>query len=60
MKGTRGVAARLFTAVADAGVNVLMIAQGSSELNISFVVLEKDAKKAARALHDEFIEPNKA
>jgi aspartate kinase len=60
MKGTRGVAARLFTAVADAGVNVLMIAQGSSELNISFVVLEKDAKKAARALHDEFIEPSKA
>jgi aspartate kinase len=55
MKGTKGVAARLFTAVAEAGVNVLMIAQGSSEVNISFVVLEKNARKAAKALHNEFI-----
>jgi aspartate kinase len=56
MKGTKGLAGRVFTAVANAGVNVLMIAQGSSEVNISFVVLESDAKKAAKALHDEFIE----
>lgn len=56
MKGTKGVAARVFTAVAKAGVNVLMIAQGSSEVNISFVVSEKDSKKAAQALHREFIE----
>jgi aspartate kinase len=55
MKGTKGVAARIFRAVADAGVNVLMIAQGSSEVNISFVVLQEDAKKAAKALHNEFI-----
>jgi aspartate kinase len=55
MQGTKGVAARVFTAVANAGVNVLMIAQGSSEVNISFVVLQKDAKSAAKALHDEFI-----
>jgi aspartate kinase len=55
MQGTKGVAARVFTAVAEAGVNVLMIAQGSSEVNISFVVLQKDAKKAAKALHDKFI-----
>lgn len=55
MRGTRGVAARVFRAVADAGVNVLMIAQGSSEVNISFIVLEEDAVKAAKALHDEFI-----
>jgi aspartate kinase len=55
MKGTKGVAARVFTAVAKVGANVLMIAQGSSELNISFIVLERDAKKAAKALHDEFI-----
>lgn len=55
MQGTKGVAARVFTAIAEAGVNVLMIAQGSSELNISFVVLQKDAKKAAKALHSEFI-----
>lgn len=56
MRGTKGVAARVFTAVAKAGVNVLMIAQGSSEVNISFVVHEKDAKMAAKALHQEFIQ----
>jgi len=55
MIGTKGVAARVFKAVADAGVNIIMIAQGSSEVNISFVILEKDAKKAAEALHKEFI-----
>jgi len=55
MQGTKGVAARLFTAVSKADVNVLMIAQGSSEVNISCVVEEKDAEKAAQALHKEFI-----
>ena len=54
MKGTPGVAARVFKAVADRDVNVRMIAQGSSELNISFVVAEKDGPKAVRALHQEF------
>jgi len=56
MKGTPGVAARMFKAVADVGVNVRMIAQGSSELNISFVVKEADGVKALKALHREFIE----
>ncbi len=55
MRGTKGVAARVFRAVADAGVNVLMIAQGSSEVNISFVVADEDAGKAVKALHTEFI-----
>ncbi len=55
MKGTRGVAARVFSAVAKAGVNVLMISQGSSEVNISFVVEEKDSDIALKALHKEFI-----
>lgn len=54
MKGTPGIAARLFRAVADKGVNVRMIAQGSSELNISFVVREDDVLKSVRALHQEF------
>jgi aspartate kinase len=54
MKGTPGIAARLFRAVADKGVNVKMIAQGSSELNISFVVQEEDVLKAVHALHEEF------
>ena len=54
MKGTSGVAARVFRAVATKDVNVRMIAQGSSELNISFIVAEKDGPKAIQALHDEF------
>jgi aspartate kinase len=54
MKGTLGVASRVFTAEARSGVNIRMIAQGSSELNISFVVKEKDGKAAVQAIHDEF------
>ncbi|MBO3803129.1 MAG: aspartate kinase, monofunctional class [Candidatus Brockarchaeota archaeon] len=55
MKGTPGVAARMFRAVANVGVNIRMISQGSSELNVSFVTKEADAVKAVRALHEEFI-----
>ena len=54
MKGTLGVAAKVFTTVANEGVNVRMIAQGSSELNISFIVKETDGVKTVRALHKEF------
>jgi aspartate kinase len=54
MKGAPGIAARLFRAVADKGVNVKMIAQGSSELNVSFVVREDDVMKSVHALHEEF------
>jgi aspartate kinase len=54
MRGTPGVAARVFEAVASRGINVRMIAQGSSEYNISFVVKEGDGEEAVRAIHDEF------
>jgi aspartate kinase len=54
MQGTLGVASRLFATVARAGVNIRMIAQGSSELNISFVVKEKDGEAAVKAIHKEF------
>ncbi|RLF15617.1 MAG: aspartate kinase [Thermoprotei archaeon] len=54
MRGKPGVAARIFKAVAEEGVNVRMIAQGSSELNISFVVKEEDGIKALKAIHREF------
>lgn len=54
MKGTPGVAARIFNAVAKKGVNVIMISQGSSEVNISFAVKEKDGENAVRAIHEEF------
>ena len=54
MSGTRGVAARVFQAVSKNGINIRMIAQGSSELSISFVVKEKEARGAALAVHKEF------
>jgi aspartate kinase len=51
MRGESGVAAKVFGAVASKGINVKMIAQGSSELNISFVVDEGNADEATRAVH---------
>ena len=54
MKGTPGVAARIFSAVARRRVNVRMVAQGSSEYNVSFVVSEAQGPEAVRAIHDEF------
>ena len=54
MKGTPGVAARIFTAVAKQEVNVHMVAQGSSEYNVSFVVSARDGAGAVRAIHEEF------
>jgi aspartate kinase len=54
MRGAVGVASRIFGAVAREGVNVRVIAQGSSELNVSFVVSSDDGGKAVRALHQEF------
>lgn len=54
MKGTLGVASRIFSVVAKKGINIRMIAQGSSELNISFVVKEKDGVAVVKAVHEEF------
>ena len=54
MKGTPGVAARIFTAVARRKVNVRMVAQGSSEYNVSFVVSYTQGPEAVRAIHEEF------
>src|SRR5467141_1762572 len=54
MKGTPGVAARIFAAVARERINVRIIAQGSSEYNVSFVVSEHDGPEAVRVIHDEF------
>jgi aspartate kinase len=54
MRGEKGIAAKLFTAVAEAGVNLHMISQGSSELNISFAVDETDTEKTVSAVHKAF------
>ena len=54
MKGTPGVAARIFGAVARKKINVRVVAQGSSEHNVSFVVSEGQGPEAVRAIHEEF------
>lgn len=54
MRYRPGIAARLFNALGKNGINVVAIAQGSSELNISVVVHKKDEIKALNALHNGF------
>jgi aspartate kinase len=54
MKGMPGVASRIFSSVAKEGINVRMIAQGSSEINVSFVVKEKYGAQTLQAIHNEF------
>lgn len=54
MKGTPGVAARVFAAMAQHRINIRTIAQGSSELNISFMVRRDQGPAALQVLHDDF------
>ena len=53
MRGTPGLAGRLFTAISEEQVNIIAIAQGSSELTIAIVVNEQDLRKAVSAIHSE-------
>lgn len=55
MQATRGTAGRIFSALAHAHVNVKMIDQGSSELNIIIGVKDEDFEKALRAIYDIFV-----
>jgi aspartokinase/homoserine dehydrogenase 1 len=54
MAGTPGIAARVFSALEAGGLNVVAIAQGSSERNISFVVVAREAPEAARRVPAAF------
>ncbi len=54
MKTMPGIAARTFTVIGAANINIMMIAQGSSELNLSFVVESQSAAKAVGLIHDAF------
>ncbi len=54
MKSIPGIAARAFGVLGGTEMNILMIAQGSSELNLSFVVRGRDAPAAVRLIHDAF------
>ena len=55
MKETKGTAARIFSAISNAGVNVRMIDQGASELNIVIAVFENDYEKTIEAIYKEFV-----
>jgi aspartate kinase len=52
MRGTPGIAGRVFTVLGDQRINVLSIAQGSSECSISFIVEEADLDQTVIKLHD--------
>jgi aspartate kinase len=54
MVAAKGTAQRIFGAIAEAGVNVKMIDQGSSELNIIIGVRESDYERAVNAIYKEF------
>lgn len=54
MAGAPGIAARVFSALSARSINVIAIAQGSSERNISFAINAGDAAEAARAVHAAF------
>ena len=54
MAGTPGTGGKIFSALGTADINLMMISQGSSEVNISFVVCSEDGPRALRVLHNEF------
>ncbi len=55
MKNEKGVAARIFTAIANADISIRIIDQGSSELNIIIGVAENDLPRAMQAIYREFV-----
>lgn len=56
IRGRVGIASEIFGVIAAAGINIHMIAQGSSEISVSFVVDEKDAIKSVQHLHRHLFE----
>jgi len=52
MRGQHGIAGRVFSALGDHSVNIVAIAQGSSEYNITVVIKGRDMRTAVRAIHD--------
>lgn len=58
MIGNIGIASKIFETVANCNANIIMIAQGSSEVNISFVIKEEYVEKVLNELHRKFIEKN--
>ncbi|MDR3764303.1 MAG: aspartate kinase [Acidobacteriota bacterium] len=56
IRGCIGIASEVFGVLATAGINIRMIAQGSSEISVSFVIEEKDAVRAVQQLHHHLFE----
>lgn len=52
MKGTAGIAGKLFNTLGRNGINVIAVAQGASEINISFVIRRHNLQKALNVIHD--------
>ncbi|HZN63057.1 MAG TPA: aspartate kinase [Planctomycetota bacterium] len=59
LRSTPGIAGLVFEALREASVNVLMISQGASKINVAFVVADRDAESAVRALHRKFFDDPK-
>lgn len=55
MKETKGIAGKIFNVIGEEKINIELISQGASEINISFVVEEKDLEKAISVIHKKFI-----
>lgn len=53
MRGTPGLAGRVFTAISKDGINIIAIAQGSSELTIGIILRRDGLERAVQAVHDE-------
>lgn len=56
MASTKGTAAKVFTALANSDINIILIDQGSSELNIIVGVEDKDFENAINAIYSAFYE----
>jgi len=54
MKHTTGIAGKLFSTIGKSGVNIIAIAQGASELNISWVVKNEELRKTLNVVHESF------
>ncbi|MEN8116036.1 MAG: bifunctional aspartate kinase/homoserine dehydrogenase I [Bacteroidota bacterium] len=54
MKHTTGIAGKLFSTIGKSGVNIIAIAQGASELNISWVVKKEELRKTLNSVHESF------
>jgi len=58
MKGIPGISGKLFSTLGNNKINIVAIAQGSSELNISAIINSKDERRALQAVHEAFFESN--